>query len=83
MGDKYQVISSLMVPGYEQLPGWFKDRWERYFDFSRDFWVSNHVYGLYHMLIDFEGDVQKVVQELGGAWWRREVRQDHQVRSGT
>ena len=64
MGYRHQVMSDSMVPAADKLPKWFVEKYERYIDFRKSFWVSNNEYKRYGILADFETDIQKAIQDM-------------------
>ena len=64
MGYRHQVISDTLTPKADSLPKWFKERYESVIDFDRDFWASKTEYKRYGILLEFNDDVQKVLQEM-------------------
>jgi hypothetical protein len=59
------MISDTISPRAEQLPDWFKDKWQCInFREAVDYWVSYTEYKMYGQWIGFVTDVQKVLNEL-------------------
>jgi hypothetical protein len=64
MGYRHIMISDTMIPRENQLPDWFKDKYEGVIDFSGDYWRTYGEYKRYMTLSDIEEDTQRVIKEL-------------------